>query len=166
MSRNERILRLFLPLLFSLASAALLIYIQATKTQRRFEGPSPMSFPRVILWLILILSVAELILEFYRLAKAGGWKGITGKGLSIVPIPALIAVVTLVVYVLLWNVIGFTLSTAIYVGGVGKYLRKKRPIWECALVGIGFALLMYFLFVRLFAVMLPDPLVDLILYGR
>ncbi len=165
MSRNERILRLCLPLLFAVGSSALLIYIQANRTQRRYEGLSPMSFPKVILGLILVLSLIELVLELRSLKKAGGLKGITEKGLAIVPIPALVAIVTMVLYVVFWNIIGFTLSTAIYVAAIGKYLRRSRPIWECILVGIGFALLMYFLFVRLFAVMLPDPLVDLILYS-
>lgn len=165
MSRNERIIRLCIPVLFVALSIFLLGQIHATEnTERVYQGLSPFSVPRVIIWLILAMSVVDIVKDVAALIKNGGFGKDAEKGEAIVPLPALIAVVTLAVYVFLWKYIGFTLSTAIYVAGIGKYLRRNRPWWECAIVGVVFAIAMYLLFVELFAVMLPDPLVDLIRY--
>jgi len=115
--------------------------------------------------MILILSAIDLVIEVFGLIKDKGFSSYLDKGEAIVPLKAFIAIATLCIYAFLWNIIGFTMSTAIYVTLISKYLRRHVRWWICIVVGLGFAIFMYLLFAEFFGVMLPDVLIDGIRYG-
>lgn len=67
-----------------------------------------------------------------------------------------ITVGLIIVYAALWKVVGFMMSTLLFITTESRVLKKDAPIWKCALVALGADILIYLIFVRLFSISLPE----------
>ena len=81
-----------------------------------------------------------------------------GKPVKISPKVVLFALVLFIGYLGGTYLIGFTISTALFVALVMWFSDYRRPLLILCITG-GYVALMYFLFVRVFSVSLPESLI-------
>ena len=74
----------------------------------------------------------------------------------------LIMLAMIIVYAVLWEVIGFCLSSILFVTASSLLLRKNCGWVKALIVGIGSTVILYFVFGYLFKVDFPEPLLELI----
>jgi hypothetical protein len=114
---------------------------------------------------LLPINIVKLVRGRRERIKAGE----SIKNFIIATPNAVIVMAATIIFALAWRLIGFTLSTAIFVTLVSKKLEPERSWKQVILVGIGVALVVFFLFVLVFKVPFPDrimgPIMDLILYS-
>ena len=155
MQRNSKYFELIVSILL-LAGSCFMLYIAQTTGKPSNDGSlSAMAFPRAIYTAIVVLSV-------YLIAKCAKWfkdnpktaENAPAKG-TFLPQKSVVTFIAICVYAALWQVIGFTLSTLLF-------LDRKRPIWLTILIGVIATVVMYAVFGLAFKVALPDPLVNML----
>lgn len=139
----------------ALALAAAMAWMaQGYQAEFSYEPVGPRAFP---LLLAAVLAVAGMWLAVRpgRAAQATTWR----------PAPALLKVMAaMVVYTLLFQWLGFVLATTLMALPVGSSF-GGRPLPSLA-AGVGLGLGLYFLFDKLFDVILPTGVLAFILGGR
>lgn len=169
MEKNKFILQIGTTVFILGLSVFLLVHSYLNPFTQQFDGLTPYSFPRAVLYLIAVLSIFELIatvVKFTRERKLCAARNEQmEKGEPVLPVRALVAMVSAVVYFFLWEYIGFTLSTLLMILFTSKYIRPTASWKSCILVAVGATAVVDILFMGLFSTPLPDPLLDWIRYG-
>jgi hypothetical protein len=160
-TRNGTIVSLIVSAFFVLLSVTfLIISIGEAKINSRGEGMSPMDFPRIMLGAIFIFAAIILIISIRETIKMK----VSGKeqGEPVLNLRIIVGMVSIIVYIILWNIVGFSISTVLYIFGLAYFLNTTIKWWQGLLVAGGFTVLMDLVFVQLFAVMFPEPLWDIV----
>ena len=127
---------------------------QSYQAEFSYEPVGPRAFP---LLLAAVLALAGLWLALRP--------GRTPEGVSWRPAPALLLVMaSMLAYALLFQTLGFVLATTLMALPVGRSF-GGRPLPSLA-AGVGLGLGLYFLFDKLFDVILPTGVLAFILGGR
>ncbi len=118
----------------------------------------PFVFPRIILYLFGVL----LIFDGIRLTAAIRHmpKSASGERINLLPKPVALTLAAVVVYALLWNVIGFTLSTILFLATETKIVNSDIPLKKGVLVAVIGTAIILVIFVYLFKMNFPEPLLD------
>lgn len=121
----------------------------------------PFVFPRIILYLFLAL----LAFDGVRLAGIlkRGAKNQTGEKVNLLPKPVVLTLASVIVYAFLWNAIGFTLSTVLFLTIETKIVNNDVPFKNGLLVAIISTVILTIVFVILFKMEFPEPILDLLL---
>lgn len=136
------------------AAAAMAWSAQAYAPAFSYEPVGPRAFPRLLAGLMAI-SGAWLVLKPTLVCNPFG-KG-TGKLIGL-------SVLTVFIYALLFELLGFSLATALMAVPVGMAFGGN---WKQSLIGgIGLGLGLYLLFDKLLDVVLPSGVLSFLLGGR
>ena len=168
--RNKKIFELFFILLLIAVSGYMIYVAQSTGMPGQNGQLSSMAFPRAAYIGIILLCIYLLVDNIRWLMQHPVDKN--SEKAPYVPKKSVITFILVVVYALAWNVIGFTLSTVLFVFVESLMLQKVKssknsqekqfPLWLTVVISIGAAILMYVIFGLFFKVSLPDPLMNLI----
>jgi len=109
-------------------------------------------YPLVLAVVLGFLSLG-LILKALRGgdAEAGGSGLPTGKMLRAIAF----IFVMLILYIFLFQMLGYLTSTILFMIAVLKYLDRRRPLWSILLLSVLIAGVCYGLFVHLFRIQIP-----------
>jgi hypothetical protein len=125
-----------------------------------------------MLGFIIVTCAALLPINIVKMVKGRRDRIKAGESIKkfIIATPnAVIVMAATIIFALAWRVIGFTLSTAIFVALVSQKLEPERSWKQVIPVSVGLALVVFFLFVLIFKVPFPDrimgPIMDLMLYS-
>jgi hypothetical protein len=148
--------------LFMIVFSIVMLHVAFTAPVPSRLGSSdiaPMTAPKFILAILLILSVVQLFksIKWFMANKLPGIKVRFLEGKSAV------ILITLFVYVFLWNTIGFIISSFIMFVFTVKYLEPKRDLKKVILFGVLFVAGVAFLFGYVFRITLGEPLFDMLL---
>ena len=136
------------------AAAAMAWSAQAYAPAFSYEPVGPRAFPRLLAGLMAICG-AWLVLKPTLVGNPFG-KG-TGKLIGL-------SVLTVFIYALLFEILGFSLATALMAVPVGMAFGGN---WKQSLIGgIGLGLGLYLLFDKLLDVVLPSGVLSFLLGGR
>jgi len=142
-------------------SSVMLYFAFTAPVPSRLSGSeiAPMTAPKYILAILLILSAVQLrrSIKWLLANKLPGTKVRFLEGKSAV------ILITLFVYVFLWNTIGFIISSFIMFVFTVKYLEPKRDLKKVILFGVLFVAGVQFLFGYVFRITLGEPLFDMLL---
>ncbi|MPN62520.1 hypothetical protein SDC9_210269 [bioreactor metagenome] len=142
-----------------LAFFSYLLYVAETSPSYTFEGVASMEFPAAIFILMLVLCAVKLVGNIVVMVKE---KGPAQASIERIPLQIWLSLALIVGYAFLWHLIGFALSTLMFVTLESKILRPKTPWLKAGMVGLGTTVLMIFVFTYLFNVDFPEPLYELI----
>jgi putative tricarboxylic transport membrane protein len=121
-------------------------------TGRSLSGLTPSLFPRLSIVGLFILSVCYLVFS-PRMEEKNLFKELKAKSL----VRVLVTVAVFMVYALLFEPLGFILSSALMVCALTFYY-GNRNILIMLLVVVGAPLVIYFIFTHLLQVSLPEGL--------
>lgn len=164
---QNKILNIVMPSILAIASVVVTINSFLNPVKAKFDTLGTYGVPRFILALIFVLSLIDIIKAIIDLVKE---KKMVSTGVEtetkkpILPMKSFVAIVSIIVYFFLWDIIGFSISTILLVSIVAKILSPETKIWKCLLVGLGTAVICNLIFVFGFSIGLPDPVVDWIIY--
>ena len=172
--RDKRIFTIICCSFFVLAAVPVFIVSVTSKyppmlvPERAFK---PHYVPSAMLAVVISVSVGLLIVNTVKLIRARSNRIKVGESIKkfIVATPnAILAMAGAILYAIAWRLIGFTLSTIIFIALLSKKLEPERPWKQVIPVAIGLGLFVFFLFVIVFKVFFPDrimrPIMDFILY--
>ena len=161
--RNDKIFELGVSVFLLLASIYM-FYISVTTDKPVAPGEvSAMAFPKVLYAVIILLCIYLIINAVLWLKRHPADP--SQEKLPLVPRKSWITFLFIVIYALMWNVIGFSLSTFLFFFGESWYLDRKRPVWLTALLALAVTAVMYIVFTIFFKVSFPDRLMNMLL-GR
>ena len=135
-----------------------------TKARTTVQGMQSMTFPKIILYLMMFLCAVTLIrgiITYRRLKKemtsapSASQKGQATK--------IIVTILLIVVYAAMWNVIGFFVSTLIFFFVESMLLDTSFSWKKAALLSILYATVVYAVFGLCFNVSFPEPILDMIL---
>ena len=148
-----------------------LFYTAMTSESYNFDGIASMTFPKYIIGAVIVLCVIRLVTNCCIAKKnqsavlqkkeeqEESMNGLTPQQHSR---KIMLTLLFIIVYSLLWNVLGFALSTCLFVFLEAKFLRPSSSWISCLVVGIGATVVLYFIFGFLFNVEFPEPILGLI----
>lgn len=158
MQKSERKYELAVLLLIT-AVVSFLAYTAATDSVSFVgKGIGPMVFPQIILWIILVLCVTRLVFTLRFLVEHHNEKDESARTDPRV----WVTYVLIVLYAVLWNVLGFSISTFIYFTAQAWVLNRQTVLWKAAIFGLIIAAVMSMLFGKVFYVNFPEPVMELI----
>ncbi len=143
--------------LICLVFFSILLHQALEAKPQRFDGMQSMTFPKVIFSVIVILCAIKLIANIVTMIRTGEY------GFEMVDHRIIISLVMIVLYAVLWEVIGFGISSVIFTLIESKILRSNAKWINCFFVGAGTTVVLYFIFGFLFNVDFPEPILELIL---
>lgn len=161
-ARKLKISELTASLFFMIFSGYMLYLSYTTKVSMgAYSGRelSPYWFPKIVLIIMLTFSC---ICFLFTIKWFINNRRVTEKKVGFFEIHHKKSVITyclLVVYALLWNVIGFSLSTVIYFSLQTKVMDKERSWMQIILISVVFTAGLVLLFSTLFNVKLPEPII-------
>lgn len=164
---QNKILNIVMPSLLAIASVVVTINSFLNPVKAKFDSLGTYGVPRFILALIFVLSVIDIVkavIAFVKEKKDVSASPETETKKPILPMKSLVAIVSIIAYFFLWDIIGFSISTVLLVGIVAKILSPETKVWKCLLVGLGTAVICNLIFVFGFSIGLPDPVIDWIIY--
>lgn len=163
MKRTERFFETTVIVIIMIVSVIMLVSAYTTKSYISTDGMASMDFPKVVLWMImglctivLIQSILDIIKNTKREKEV---KKADGEFLHI-PIKVLLIIALIIIYSLLWNFIGFTLSTLLLIVAVLFVLNHSKFTLKRFIISLVFSVGMYLLFAKAFAVPIPDILME------
>lgn len=123
---------------------------------RAYDGMQSMTFPKIIFSLVILLCVIKLIGNIISMIK--------DKELSFerADTRVFISLLMIIIYAVMWKLIGFGASSVLFVSAEAKLLRSQVKWWKAAAVGAGSTAVLYFIFGFLFNVDFPEPIISLI----
>ncbi len=139
-----------------LISFSFLLSNAASVKPKAYDGMQSMTFPKVIFSIIIILCAYKLVMNLIAMAKDKEFY------FEKIDKRVVISLVMIIVYAALWEVIGFGLSSLLFVIFEAKLLRPQSAWWKAVAVGVGSTGVLYFIFGFLFNVDFPEPLIELI----
>lgn len=124
---------------------------------RALDGMQSMTFPKFIFAFIILLCSIKLIGNVLHMVKNKeyAYESLNGKVIA--------SLLFIIVYAGLWQVLGFGLSSVLFVSLESFILRPQTKVWKSIIVAIGSTLVLYFVFGYLFKVSFPEPILDLII---
>jgi hypothetical protein len=138
-------------LVFSIFMVALSIALIV----QSFRVPAESAFfPRVLSILLLSLSVLVLIRSLRQPPGEASAAGIRGNVFSLMKSPPILVFGSTVLYIVMVPVLGYLVSTAVFLFGSILFLYRRRPVLA-AIYGICYAVAIYFLFHTVLGVTLP-----------
>lgn len=135
---------------------SILIHQALEAKPQKYDGMQSMTFPKVIFGAIIILCAVKLIANIVTMIRTGDY------GFEIVDPRIIISLIMIVLYAVLWEVIGFGLSSVLFVIIESKILRSEAKWIHCFFVSVGTTAVLYFVFGFLFNVDFPEPILNLI----
>lgn len=162
MQRNSKIFELGVSImLFCLAG--FLIYVANTTGMPASDGMSSMDFPRGIFVVMMILCAYVGVNSVFWFMKHPKTAEESSKPKEpMVKRKAVLTFIFICIYALLWNVIGFSLSTFVFFTVESRMLDSKRPLKWAIIIGLGAMVLMYLVFGVLFKVQFPEPILEMV----
>lgn len=141
-------------LLFLLVGVIYLVLVFQLEPASIGNPQSPKFFPGMVAVLMIGLSIALLVQEFRSTTSAGETDQTSGVDReSIVQIS--LVTVCAVIYAVLFNRLGYVLSTILFLEGVLAVFNGPRRWIQNTLVAVIFSVVVYVLFFKLFNVYLP-----------
>lgn len=169
MDKDKRIFEIFVSG-FLLAFTLFLLYTSFTTSSKItvVEGLTSMAFPRAILYVqaVFCLFVLGNSTKAYLQEKKDREPVTENKKQDKRPLinnKVLFSLVLMIIYVLLWDYLGFILSTILFFTVEAKMLDIEKPLWKCILFGLLVAGFSYIVFGVIFQVSFPEPLFELLL---
>lgn len=126
----------------------------------------PMYLPIFLLGFLTLTALFFLIstgLQLLRDSKAARADGETPEKFVPITSSGVFAFIATILYALAWQYIGFTISTAIFFALASKRFEPERPWKQVVPVSILFAVVVYVVFVIVFNVPFPEPILNGIL---
>ncbi len=131
---------------------SVIFFIEAGKLPTQARGIGPGDYPRVICTMLFVLGLVQVIrvlVTSHGFATVD-WKGCNGHYMLRVGI----FIVATYVYYKLLKPVGFPLVTPVYLWGIMMLYGYKRKVLA-AVISIIFSLVIFFLFTKVFMVMIP-----------
>ncbi|MGI6028675.1 MAG: tripartite tricarboxylate transporter TctB family protein [Candidatus Heteroscillospira sp.] len=158
--RNKKYFELVF-ILTLMAVSVFMLYIAQTTGMPTSDGSmSSMAFPKAVYIAILLLNAYLLAVNIAWLKRHPVDK--SSEKVPLVPRKAVLTFLFICAYAAMWNVIGFTLSTFIFVLAESLMLDRSRPMKLTVLIAVIACVVMYVVFGVFFKVSFPDPLMDMI----
>ena len=158
--RNKKIFELGFILALIAVSVYMIYVAQSTGLPTTDGSMTSMAFPKAAYIGIILLNLYLLAANITWLVRHPVDKN--SEKVPMVPRKSVITFVLIVVYAAMWNVIGFTLSTFLFVLAESIILDRKRPIWLTLVIAVVACIVMYVVFGMFFKVAFPDPLMDML----
>ena len=147
-----------LSLLF--AVFAYLLYVAKTSPSYSSGGDTAsMTFPSWIFIITMLLCALKLVIN-YVAGKKSADSAETGK----THIKVYITLLSIIVYAFCWNLIGFSISTVVFVAFVSQMLRPSCSMPKTFIMALGVAVFMNVVFGMFFKVDFPEPLLEYFFY--
>ncbi len=155
--KTSRTFELIAAALLGIYSAVMIAYAKLNPVTTVSNGMESYTFP-VILYAIMLVCCIILIIQ-NRIAAAKDKESKFEK----LDVRVWITIGAIVIYALLWQVIGFMASTFLFIICEAKALKREEPLWKCAAVSLAAILIIYFVFVRVFSISLPETFLSAIM---
>lgn len=158
MERNKKKFELGVSV-FLLGMVTYLYYVATVTGKARSTDIASMDFPKAI-FVVMMLFCAFLIVQgiiwFIKHPKdASTAEPLMHK-------KALLTFIFICVYAAFWQIIGFSLSTFIFVSVESYMLDTKKPLKRAIIIGFCVMVFMYLVFGMLFNVNFPEPIIKMI----
>ena len=162
--RNMRVFTCITSGFLILLSSPLLWIALTTKYPRAVrDAIKPMYFPAAALAFIIVACLILFAYNLFMIAKEKRLRilaGVTLEKFTFISPKALITIVGTVIYALLWNVLGFSISSMLFMACISKVIEPERPLKQIIPVSIISSLCIYLLFTFVFRVPFPEPIVN------
>lgn len=142
-----------------IAAFSFLLKTAFDKKPLKVSGMQSMTFPKGIFVIMLVFCTVKFILNLIEIIAE---RESEEKFEHLHPVKLLLLTMILV-YASMWNVIGFGLSSAVFITLASKLLRRTCSWLKAILVGVGSTAFIYIVFGFLFNVDFPEPILNLIL---
>lgn len=164
MSRKH-LLELGVDLFFSIFCIVIMVY--SFLPQRAIvtvgDGIKSMTIPRIVISLMFFLIVLDLIRVLFQIRQDRIFVEKSENSLNPENVKKIVlTLATMIIYVVFWNIIGFTLSTILAIFIETKIVNKGIPAKKILLFGVCFTVLILITFGGLFAMDFPEPLLEMI----
>ena len=127
------------------------------------DGIKSMTVPRIVIGLLLFLVLLDFIGVILRIKKNKIASKISRDAIDPNNVKKIITTLgVMVIYVILWNIIGFTLSTILVIFVETKIVNRDIPSKKILVFGIAFTVLVLVIFGGLFAMDFPEPILEMI----
>ena len=136
-----------------------MFYSVAMQSPSTTEGGDlgSMDFPKYILLLLGVFSVLQLIFNLRNSKKAAPVETLIPDKRVILSIVAILA------YAALWDIIGFSASTVLFLISEAKILKRDVDIKTTVLISLAGTAVVYLVFGVAFHVYLPEPLLEFLM---
>lgn len=165
MDQSKKIFGIFVSA-FLLGFTLFLLYTSFTTASLiAVEGLTSMDFPRAIFYFQIVLCVFVLVNSIRTFVQAKRDKAVPEEEQTpktLIDRKVLISLILVIAYVILWDIIGYLLSTFLFFTVESRMLDNEKALWKCALIGLIVAGFSYTVFGILFQVSFPEPLLQLI----
>lgn len=132
---------------------SIIFFVAADKMPDSARGIGPGNYPKFVCVLLFILGLVQAlrIVITEKGIPMIDWSGVDKRSL----VRALIMFVAIVAYYYLMRIIGFPITTMVFLFGSMMFFGYKHKV-KAAIISIVFTLFVYILFVRVFQVLLPS----------
>lgn len=163
MNREERIYEKIVLVLVILA--ATFLYWNAATHNTSFYSTgelASMDMPKYLFLAVIGLSVIRLIIDLVSDKKMS--QSAKGKEISEAKPDKriVLSVIGILVYTLLWNVLGFGISSVLFFVWEARLLSKKFFWKKTIFMAIGYVAFIYIIFGLLFNVGFPEPILEIL----
>lgn len=158
MQKSERKIELLVLMLTVAGIALLLQNAQIAAGKFVGKGIGPMLFPQIILSIMLFLSMIRMVVTIRYLVYHRKQQDEKKQR----DIRTIATYLLIVVYALLWNVLGFSVSTFIYIIAQSFVLKRDVKLLQTVLIALLISVVMYLFFAELFYVNFPEPILEYI----
>ncbi len=128
------------------------------------QGMSSMDFPKTffaIQMLFCMIIFFNAVRARLKAEKPDSQSGAQRLG-GIINTKVLITIVLIVAYAICWNLIGYILSTFLFVTAESRVLDDSKAFWRSILFALFVAIFTFIVFGILFQVSFPEPLRELL----
>lgn len=168
--RTSRTFELIAAVLLGIYSSVMIVYARINPATTASDGMESYTFP-VILYGIMLVCCIILIIQNRILAskKRKEYQSLLQeqkdrldeekkKEFIFEKLDARVwaTIGAIIIYAAMWQVIGFMLSTFLFIICEAKILKKEEPAWRCVLVALAAVFIIYIVFVRVFSISLPE----------
>jgi hypothetical protein len=167
-NRDMKIFTCIFSALILLIGTPLLFVALTTTYPKSMKDPfKPMHLPILLLAFLLLAALLLLARNAATVLREDRARKATGEAAPrFIPITknGVFTFLTTVLYGIAWQYLGFTLSTAIFFAILVKRLEPERSWKQVAFVSLLFSVLVYAVFVSIFKVPFPEPILDRFLF--
>lgn len=177
MSKTARVYELITCLVLAIYSLVMIAYAQLNPVTAKVRGMKSYTFPvgvyALMLGICIILIIKNLVNEVrikkvfstLTLHERRQLRAEEKEQYVFEPLDRRVIITTalIIAYAAAWNLVGFSLATMAFVTVTAKVLRPATKLETCILVAIATTILIHVVFVKLFAISLPEPLLSAIL---
>ncbi len=150
-NKTTRLFELLAAVLLGMYSAVMIFYGITHPVEAANSGMKSYTFPLAMYGIMLVCCVILIIQN-----RAAAVRSNKDEKLEKLDKRVWITIAAILTYVALWKVIGFMLSTFLFVAGESKVLKRDEPVSRCAAVALGAVVVIYIVFVKVFSISLPE----------